>query len=251
MKNSKSQALAKREDEQSSSKVIILLGQPGSGKGTQATLLSEKLNLHYIETSKIIEENVMRANDDDFVEIGGKKYPLINEKIFWQTGKLCTPEVVSFWIKNKIEELSKDRNKGGLIFAGSPRTLYEGKEVMPLLKKIYGPENIKIFLLDVPPEETLFRNSQRKICELMRHPILAGKETAALTRCPLDGSKLVKREGLDNPEVIKVRLKEYQERTYPLIDYFKELDLKVNKIKGDNPPAEVFSGIIKLFNADN
>lgn len=227
------------------SKVVILLGAPGSGKGTQATLLSEKLNLFYIETSKIIEENVMAAKDEDFVVIGGKKYLLTNEKRFWQTGKLCTPEVVSFWVKNKIDELSKDCGKGGLIFAGSPRTLYEGKEVIPLLKKIYGPEKIKIFLLDISPEETIFRNSNRKICELMRHPILAGKETAALTKCPLDGSNLVKREGLDSPEVIKIRLKEYQERTYPLIDYFKEDGLEVKKIKGDNPPAVVFEDILK------
>lgn len=225
------------------SKVVILLGAPGSGKGTQAGLISEKLNLYYIETSKIIEANVMKAGANDFVKINGKKYPLSQEKTFWKTGKLCTPEVVSFWIKNKIEELSKEGN--GLIFAGSPRTLYEGKQVIPFLKKIYGAENIKIFLLDVSPDETIFRNSQRRICQLMRHPILTGKETKNLTICPLDGSKLIKREGLDDPEVIKVRLKEYKERTYPLIDYFKEQGLKVKIINGQQPVVDVFNDILK------
>ncbi len=227
------------------SKAIILLGQPGSGKGTQAELISEKLSLYYIETSKIIEDNVMASKPGDFIKIEGKKYPFSKEKTFWKTGKLCTPEVVSFWIKKKIEELSKDGR--GLIFAGSPRTLYEGKQVMPLLKKIYGAKNIKIFLLDISPEATISRNSQRKICELMRHPILANKETENLTKCPLDGSKLLRRTGLDDPKVIKVRLKEYKERTEPLIDYFNDQGLKVKKINGEKSVVNVFQDILESF----
>jgi len=223
-------------------KVIILLGPPGSGKGTQAELVSEKLNLYYIETSKIIEVNVMKARPGDFVKIKGKKYSLLSEKKLWQTGKLCTPEVVSFWMKNKIKELSKE--KAGLVFAGSPRTFYEGKEIVPLLKKLYGSKNIKVILIEISPEETIFRNSNRRICELMRHPILYSKETEKLKRCPLDGSKLLKRKGLDDPEVIKVRLKEYQERTFPLIEYFEKEGLEVQKINGSPPPADVFKNIL-------
>lgn len=229
--------------QKSNSQIVIIIGPPGSGKGTQAELVSEKLNLYYIETSKIIEVNVMKAKPGDFFKIKGKKYPLLKEKNLWQTGKLCTPEVVSFWMKNKIKELSKE--KRGLVFAGSPRTLYEGKELIPLLKKLYGSKNIKIILLDISPEETIFRNSHRRICELMRHPILYSKETEKLKKCPLDGSKLRKRKGLDDPEVIKVRLKEYQERTFPLIEYFEKEGLEVKKINGSPPPADVFSTILK------
>ena len=87
---------------------------------------------------------------------------------------------------------------------GSPRTLYEGKRIIPLLKKLYGTKNIKIILIKVSAEESIFRNSHRRICELMRHPILYTKETIKLTRCPLDGSKLIRRKGLDDPETIKV-----------------------------------------------
>ncbi|MCD6148360.1 nucleoside monophosphate kinase [bacterium] len=226
-----------------SSKVIILLGPPGSGKGTQAILLSEKLNLYYIETSKIIEANVMKAKKGEFISIKGNKFPLAKEKKLWKTGKLCTPEVVSFWVKEKIKELSKE--KKGLVFAGSPRTLYEGKEVIPLLKKLYGRKNIKIILLHISAEETIFRNSHRRICQLMRHPILYSEETKKLKRCPLDGSKLLKRKGLDDPKVIKVRIKEYKERTLPLLDYFQKENLKIKKINGSLPPADVFKNILK------
>ncbi|PIS39770.1 MAG: hypothetical protein COT33_00265 [Candidatus Nealsonbacteria bacterium CG08_land_8_20_14_0_20_38_20] len=227
------------------SKVIILLGPPGAGKGTQAGLISEKLNLYYLETSKIIEANIMRAKPGDFVKIEGKKYPLLNEKILWKTGKLCTPEVVSLWVKNKTKELSREGR--GVVFAGSPRTLYEGKKVIPFLKKIYGTKNIKVFLLDVSPEETISRNSQRRICELIRHPILANEETEKITKCPLDGSKLIRRKGLDEPKVIRVRLKEYKERTEPLIDYFKEQGLEVKKINGEKPVVNVYGVLLKEF----
>ncbi|MBU4481427.1 nucleoside monophosphate kinase [Patescibacteria group bacterium] len=225
--------------------VIILLGPPGSGKGTQAGLISEKLNLYYLETSKIIEANIMKAKPGDFVKIEGEKYPLLNEKILWKTGKLCTPEVVSLWVKGKIMSLSREGR--GVVFAGSPRTLLEGEKLIPFLKKTYGTKNIKVFLLDVSPEETISRNSQRRICELIRHPILTNKETAELTRCPLDGSKLIRRKGLDDPKVIRVRLKEYKERTEPLIDYFKEQGLKVKKINGEKPVVNVFDNILKAL----
>jgi len=226
-------------------KIIILLGPPGAGKGTQAELLSEKLNFYYFETSKIIESKVMSAKKGDFVEIEGKKYSLLKEKKLWQTGKLCTPEVVTFWVKEKIKKLAKE--KKGIVFAGSPRTLYEAKEILPLIKKLYGKENIRVLLLDIPPEVTIFRNSHRRICELRRHPILYSKETEKLTRCPLDGSKLIKRKGLDDPEVIKVRLKEYEQRTLPIIEYLKKSGLKIKKIDASLTPAEVFFKILKAL----
>jgi len=81
----------------------------------------------------------------------------------------------------------------------------------------------------------------------MRHPILYSKETKNLKVCCLDGSKLVKRKGLDDPETIKVRLKEYQERTFPLIEYFKEKRLKVRKVNGKGSVANVFSRVLKAL----
>ena len=105
-------------------------------------------------------------------------------------------------LQEKIKALSKE--KKGIVFAGSPRTLYEAEKILPLLEKLYGKANIKIFLLDLPLEQSIWRNSHRRICELMRHPILYNKETLKLTHCPLDGSKLIKR-ALDKPEVIKKR----------------------------------------------
>ncbi len=228
--------------------VIIIIGPPGSGKGTQAYLLSEKLNLHYLETSKIIEEKFGQSNEGDFVEVNGEKFFIAKEKELFEKGILCSPPFVTYLIKEKIKNLF-DEGKN-LVMAGSPRTLYEGRAVIPLLKELYGKENIDVILIDLPEEESIFRNSHRRLCSLMRHPILYNEETKNLTRCPLDGSKLIVRV-LDNVEVMKVRIKEYKERTLPLIDYFKEEGLNIKEVKGKQTPAELHEDILKVLEISN
>jgi len=89
-------------------KVIILLGPPGSGKGTQAGLLAEKFNLYHLETSKLIERIIKSAKKGDFIKINGKKYDLEKEKKLWREGILCSPPFVTYLIKEKIEELNKE-----------------------------------------------------------------------------------------------------------------------------------------------
>lgn len=222
--------------------VIIILGPPGSGKGTQAELLAERFNLYHLETSKIIVKNLLSVKRNDFVKVKGKKYFLFKEKKLRETGKLMSPPLITFWIKNKIKELATEGR--GITTSGSPRTLYEGKEVIPLFKKLYEPKNIKIILIEVSAKESIWRNSHRKTCELMRHPILYTKETAKLTKCPFDGSKLVTRKD-DTPQTIKIRLKEYKERTFPLIELFKKQGLEIQKVNGEQSVEAVFKDILK------
>ncbi len=80
----------------------------------------------------------------------------------------------------------------------------------------------------------------------MRHPILYSKETAKLTKCPFDGSKLLSRKD-DTPEVIKIRLEEYKKRTFPMIDYLKKEKIVVKEINGAPPPATVFKNTLKAL----
>lgn len=231
--------------------VIILFGPPGAGKGTQAELLADKLNLYYFETSRALEQKFREAEElsprspQRFTKVGRKKYDILEEKKLWEGGILCSPPFVSYLVKEKLEELAKLGKS--LVLAGSPRTLFEGKEVTPLLKKLYGKENIKVVLVKIGPKETIFRNSHRRICKLMRHPILYNKETVKLTMCPLDGSKLIRRKGLDDPETIKVRLKEYKERTFPLLKYFKGQKIEVKRINGEQSVANVHKAVLKAI----
>lgn len=226
--------------------VIILLGAPGAGKGTQAELLDEKLGSYYLETSKLIEAAVMQAKKGEYVKVGGKKYDLLTEKKLWQTGILCSPPFVSYLVRQKINELVKEDRD--ILMAGSPRTLAEGQDQIPHLKNLFGAENIKIVVIEISPRETIKRNSRRRICELMRHPILSTeKKFLELRHCPLDGSKLVRRKGLDDLETIKVRLREYKERTFPLIKYFRGQGLNVKKVNGEQSVGKVHEDILRAI----
>lgn len=227
--------------------VVILIGPPGAGKGTQAELLSEKLNLQHVETSKLLEEKFKDAKSGQFLETNGEKYFLLEEKKLWETGVLCSPPFATLIMLEKFQEVASQGKS--LLLSGSPRTLYECAEEIPLLEKLYGGENIHVILLELSEAKSIIRNSNRRICELMRHPVWYNPETMHLTVCPLDGSALLKREGLDDPETIKVRLKEYAQRTVPVIAYFQEHGLKVKKVDADQSVAKVFQDILGILGA--
>ncbi|HOX30136.1 MAG TPA: nucleoside monophosphate kinase [Candidatus Paceibacterota bacterium] len=229
-------------------KVIIIFGPPGSGKGSQADLLSKKFYFYNLETSKVLEEKFKKARSNESIEVDGKKYLIADEAKLWREGILCSPTMVTYLIKKQIEEIYSMRKS--LIMTGSPRTLYEAQQLMPYLKEKFGKENISVIFLKLTAKQTIFRNTNRRICELMRHPILYTKENAHLTRCPLDGSKLLRRKGLDSPETIKVRLKEYEQRTLPLLNYFKEQGLEIKTINAGQLVEKVLKDVLKALGKD-
>jgi adenylate kinase len=226
-------------------KTVILLGSPGAGKGTQAELLSEKFGLYLWDTSKIVGRMIVKAPQGASVEVEGKKYFFEEQKKLRKEGKLWDPPFLVYLAKGKIEQLAKEER--GVVFVGSPRTLYEGEKIIPLLKKLYGAENMKVLLIEISEKEAVWRNTHRRECELMRHPVLYLEENAHLTKCTLDGSNLVRRKD-DTPEIIKTRLDEYKKRTFPLVECFKKEGLEVEKIDGSPPPVDVFQNILKALN---
>lgn len=214
--------------------VIILIGPPGSGKGTQAELLAEKFGLFHLESSKVIEEKIKKAEPDDAV--------LQREKKLWESGKLNTPELVLEWIREKAKDVSSEGH--GIVFSGSPRTIYEAEGETPVLEELYGKENVKVFNIEISEEESITRNSKRRICKDSRHPIPNFPEFDGITKCPKDGSEIITR-ALDNPETIKVRYQEYINRTLPIIDFLKKRDYKIMEISGEQPIDKVFEDILK------
>jgi adenylate kinase len=231
--------------------VVIIFGPPGAGKGTQSELLSSKTGAYLFETSRILEREFERAktlpedSPERFIEFDNQKFDILYEKKLWLEGVLCDPPFVTYLVTREIQKLY-DEGKS-LILAGSPRTLYEGEKIMPFIENLYGKENIKTLLIEISPEVTTWRNTHRRICKLVRHSILFNKETEPLTSCPLDGSDLIKREGLDSPESIKVRLQQYQDRTFPIFDFFKTRNLEIKKINGEQDVSDVYDAILKAI----
>lgn len=224
--------------------VIIILGPPGSGKGTQAELLAEKFGFFQWETSSIVGGVIERAKEGDFVKIEGKKYFFEEQAEIRRKGLLWDGCFTFYFSKKRLEELANEGK--GIIMSGSPRDIEEAKRLSPLLKKLYGTKNIIMVTLKLTPKATIWRNSHRRECELTTHSILYTKETAKLTRCPLDGSKLMHRKD-DGPEVIIRRLEQYKERTFPVFEFFRKQKIRVKEINGEQSVADVFRDILKAI----
>ncbi|KKP93188.1 MAG: Adenylate kinase [Parcubacteria group bacterium GW2011_GWC1_38_6] len=222
--------------------VVIILGPPGSGKGTQANLLAEKFGFFHLETSKIIEAKLASAKRNSFVLVQGKKYYLIEELKKREKGELMSPPLIISWLKKRIQELGREGEK--IVLSGSPRTLPEGEELSPFIRKIYSKKNIKVILLELSDNQSVKRNVSRRVCKLLYHPILSTKETKNLTKCPFDGSKLLNRKD-DNEKIIRLRLQRYRDRTFPLVAIFKKQGFDISKINGDKPVVDVFNAICK------
>lgn len=198
----------------SNSKIaVIIMGQPGAGKGTQADLLARKRNFFHFDTGQYFEQVIFNPKL--------QKNPIIKEqRHFFETGKLFTPS----WILNQMAERIKDIARAGfsIVLSGSPRTLYEAfgdkgnPGLIKILEKFYGKKNIDIFFLKASPEESIRRNSHRLICSICELPLLSSVSEIGMSYCPFCGGKLIKRV-LDKPEIIKERLKEFQRLTMPVI----------------------------------
>lgn len=225
--------------------VIILFGPPGAGKGTFGLLLAEKFDLYYLETSKILESHIMHADGGEVITVDEIEYSLKEEKRKWETGELMSSPLVFFWMSKKVKQLASKEE--GIVFAGSPRAVSEAEKLIPLLNELYGNDNIKIIHIDISAEQSIWRNSHRRICSLFRHPMLYNDETKTLTKCPMDGSRLVRREGLDDPETIKVRVKEYEERTKPLLGFFASQGFEVKNINGEQAIEQIFNDILRAL----
>jgi len=213
---------------------VVLYGPPGSGKGTQANLLADKLGIIHFDTGRFLESILHDPKRQ-------KNKKIKEMRRLFDTGKLVTP---SWFFKMEKEKIKKVHDAGeGIIFSGSPRTIFETERVLPLLKKFFGSKNIYVFALRIPEAVSVRRNSARLICSSCGSPLLTEYFPAKTPKyCPRCGAKLYRRT-VDNPATIKVRLKEYRERTEPVLGFMKKKGVKVYVIDGRPAPYKIFEKI--------
>lgn len=218
---------------------VIIYGPPGSGKGTQANLTAHTFGLIHFDTGKYAESIVHDPkNQSDPV--------ILKRREEFDTGKLLYPQWTLKIVKEAVQKIGK--TNFGIVFSGSPRTLYEAHGLMPVIEKIYEKKNIFPVVLQVSPETSIERNSSRLVCDLCSGVMLAAVLASAnfLSKCPICGSQF-RRRSLDKPEIIKVRLKEYEERTKPIFAYLQKRGYEIHDINGEQPPPEVFKEILKVI----
>ena len=181
---------------------IIMLGPQGSGKGTYASRLSPILGIPHISPGEIFRENITEKT-----ELGKKV------KKFFNSGLLVPDDVTIEIIK---ERLKKPDCEKGFIFDGFPRTIEQAEE----LEKIDTPD--VVIYLDVPEWLLIKRLSSRVICEkcgkIYNILNVKPKKEGICNKCK---GKLIQRED-ETPEAIKMRLKEYEEKTKPILKFYEK-----------------------------
>jgi len=212
--------------------VFIVLGRPGSGKGTQAKLLAQKFGLEYVAIGDILRK---RRKIKDFT---GKKLLKIMNK-----GELIPQfRITKIWI-DEFEKFKKKSQFKGFVLEGSPRWLIEAQLLDEALEWYEWKDNAKIILLDISRRGSFNRLTKRRICKKCGRLIPWTGEFKKIKKCDKCGGELITRLD-DRPESIKERFKEFKQHTQPAINYYKKQG-RLIKINGEQSIEKVFKDILK------
>jgi adenylate kinase len=192
---------------------IILLGAPGAGKGTQAVNLSRMLSIPHISTGDIFRENIRNGT-----KLG------LETKSFMDKGLLVPDELTVNIVKERIKE---DDCKNGFLLDGFPRTIPQAESLDAVLNSL-GTKLDAVINLVVSDDIIVKRMAGRRICKVCGksyHVVNIPPKVEGI--CDNCGSVLIIRDD-DKEETVKERLKTYNEKTLPLIDYYGEKGILLN-----------------------
>jgi adenylate kinase len=202
---------------------LVLLGPPGAGKGTQAERLVEDFGLPYVATGNMLRDAVKAET-----ALGS------SAKDYMERGDLVPDDLIIAMI---VERLEDDDTQGGFILDGFPRTVPQAEALDDDLGKL-GRRLTAALLIEVSEDEVVRRLSGRRMCVKAQHTFHVDFDPPKHPdRCDVDGSRLVVRED-DRPEVVRQRLRTYQEKTSPLIGYFEQRGI-LRRIDGSRSQDEV------------
>lgn len=188
--------------------VLMVLGPPGSGKGTQIKILAKKLDFYHSISSHLGKEYIETHSDSE----------TLRQKENYKKGLLFDPEWMFKIVKEKTQEIFRQsQEKGGIIYDGSPRTLYEAERLYAFLTELIGRENIKILEIGVDEKELESRIKNRLILE--------------------------KRVD-DKLEIFKVRMDVYKKETLPALEFLKK-NHEVITINGNQNIKKVHEDIMQ------
>jgi adenylate kinase len=209
---------------------LILLGPPGSGKGTQGETLREDLELPDYATG-----DILRAAVREGTELGK------SAKEYMDRGDLVPDEVIVGVIAERIDKPEAD---DGFILDGFPRTVPQAESLGEKMEEL-GRSLTAAVLIEVSDEEVVRRLGGRRSCPNGHIFHVEFDPPSQEGRCDVCGEELYVRED-DKPEVIRHRLEQYAEKTAPLVDFYDERGL-LERVDGDQPPDDVGENIRALL----
>ena len=211
---------------------IILLGAPGSGKGTQAKKLMDDFGFPQISTG-----NLLRQAIADGTEIGKQA------KAIMAAGDLVSDEIVLDLIRVSLDSPS---SYSGFILDGYPRNITQAESLGELLTAINQPLNHAI-LIDVDSDTLVKRLSGRRMCSLTGKVLnIYYSDQSEIDECLNAGGKLIQRSD-DNIESITNRINVYREQTEPLLEYYKSRRLLIIA-DGNGDIDQVYKHVLKSTN---
>ena len=189
--------------------IIIMLGAPGTGKGTVAGLLQEKLEIKQVSTGDIFRKNIKEGT-----ELGKLAEQYISK------GELVPDDVTIKIVKDRLAEPDVEK---GIILDGFPRTVKQAEELDKILAE-KGKKVDRVINLTTPEEEIIERIVNRRICSnqeckaVYNLTLNPPKQEGICDKC---GSELIRRKD-DTEETVKSRLKTYYKQTSPLVEYYEK-----------------------------
>jgi len=219
---------------------VIIYGPQGSGKSTQAELVSRQFGLVHFDTGAVLRDVLYDPKNQENPEI--QKHRAVNE-----AGGLNDPEFVLTIVSERIQTMME--SGFGVVFSGSPRTMYEAfgtdtvDGLFTLLELGCGKEHVHIFFIALDTSKATQRNEKRFGCPVCKRQYLPTHSSDGEERlCPICSHPLEVRAD-DTPSSMVKRLEEYRTRTTPIFDDLKKRGYQLHEINGDQKPYEVFSDI--------
>ena len=207
--------------------VIVLLGAPGAGKGTQAQLLAERLGIPHVATG-----DLFRAAVRDSSPIG------LEARRFMERGQLVPDDIT---IRMLLERLAKEDAQRGAILDGFPRNRAQAETLDRALAERGSAVDLALNI-DVPTEELVKRMSGRWVCEAAGHVYNESTNPPRVPGiCDIDGSRLVQRDD-DRAETIRTRLDLQLNSLRDVIDHYAKTG-NLRTIDGLQPIDDVATAV--------
>lgn len=203
---------------------LVFLGPPGAGKGTQAAVISQKLNIPHISTGDMFRRAIREQTPTG-----------LKAKTFMDAGKLVPDEVVIELVR---ERLKLEDCSNGFLLDGFPRTVLQAQA----LETIVGLD--AVIDIDVADEALMKRLTGRRVCSKCAGTFHTSNLKDEKV-CPDCASELIHRDD-DKPETIANRLKVYHDQTSPLIGFYSEKGL-LKTIDGSQPMEKVTEDILSAL----
>ena len=211
-------------------KIVILMGPPGCGKGTQAASVREYMNLPHISTGALLKTNIANGS-----ELGIKIKEIMDQGLF--VPDECIIDML-------LKRVSEEDCKRGFILDGFPRTIAQAEALQKALSS--SDHHLYVLYFNVDDQEVIKRITGRMICEECSMPFHKDFSPPKMEGvCDHCGGRLIQRAD-DTQEVVTRRLGVYHDQTKPLIEFYTNEGL-LEELKASKRPEEVFADIQKIL----